>query len=224
MNKALIFDSEKFDETSLLQKVKHITQNPLLELDHAKDLELFSQIIIYNGNYQMIIINFQMVGFIDLKGEQLEKFVSDIKRSQKDIKYFIGVTSWDNQVSTLRRLGLAITHKDYNGIQTDVQWKANKVLTKEEIGDVVCKYYKISFEKMLSVNRKREVVKARQISMYLCKLFTTDSLKAIGDFFGGRHHTSVMHSCQTVKDLMDTEKLYKGEVLILQESVEQLKR
>ncbi len=225
--KVLIFDSEMFDHSNLLQKISYITQDPLTELDHAKDLESFTKMVIHNLGYKMVIINFQMIDFLETPGDELERFISNVRRCQKEIVTFIGVTSWENQISTLRRLGLSITHKDYNGIQGDMEgktWKAPKVLTKEDITTAVCLYYKIPFEKVFLRLRKREVVKARQISMYLSKLFiTSESLKSIGDFFGGRDHTTVIHSCQTVKDLMDTDPVFKGEILILQETVERLR-
>lgn len=226
VTKVLIFDSETFNRSSLIQKISYITGDPLTELYHAKDIDSFTQMVIYNAGYKVVIINFQMIGFWDLNGEQLERFVLNVRKLQRDLTIFIGVTSWENQVSTLRRLGLSITHKDYNGIQVDVEdvvWKAPKVLTKEDITNVVCSYYEIPYEKVFLKSRKRELVKARQVAMHLFKLFTTDSLKAIGEFFGGRDHTTVIHSCQTVKDLMDSDNVFKGEVVILQETVERLR-
>ena len=62
-------------------------------------------------------------------------------------------------------------------------------------------------------------VQARQITMFLAKAFTKNSLKTIGEHFGGRDHTTVIHSCQTVKDLMDTDSLFKESVMELQQKV-----
>ena len=67
---------------------------------------------------------------------------------------------------------------------------------------------------------KREIVQARQITMYLAKAFTKNSLKTIGEHFGGRDHTTVIHSCQTVKDLMDTDSLFRENVMELQQKVQ----
>jgi chromosomal replication initiator protein len=46
--------------------------------------------------------------------------------------------------------------------------------------------------------------------MYFAKKLTKHSLKAIGDYFGGRDHSTVIHSCQTVEDLMETDRRFKG--------------
>ena len=73
---------------------------------------------------------------------------------------------------------------------------------------------------LLQKTRKREIVQARQITMYLAKAFTKNSLKTIGEHFGGRDHTTVIHSCQTVKDLMDTDSIFRENVMELTQKVQ----
>ncbi len=226
-SKTLIFDSEKFNFPSLLQKVTCLTNNPLTELHHAQTIESFGKMVIHNGPYEIIIVNFQMLDFLDFTGGELEQFVVSVRKCQRNPFIFFGVTGWENQVSTLRRLGLAITHKEYNGIQVDVSDSSitgvPKCVTKEGITRLVCEYYQILYKKVFTKSRKREIVKARQTSIYLSKQFTKDSLKIIGEFFGGRDHTTVIHSCQAVQEHMDSEPQYRGDVAILQGMVEKLK-
>ena len=97
---------------------------------------------------------------------------------------------------------------------------SSKEITIEAIQKLVCDYFELPYEKLLSKTRKREIVQARQITMYLSKVFTKNSLKTIGEHFGGRDHTTVIHSCQTVKDLMDTDTLFKESVLELHQKVQ----
>jgi chromosomal replication initiator protein len=97
---------------------------------------------------------------------------------------------------------------------------SNKEITIDAIQKMVCEYFDVSYDKLLQKTRKREIVQARQITMYLSKAFTKNSLKTIGEHFGGRDHTTVIHSCQTVKDLMDTDSLFKESVLELQQKVQ----
>ncbi len=97
---------------------------------------------------------------------------------------------------------------------------SNKEITIDSIQKIVCDYFDVKFEKLLQKTRKREIVQARQITMYLSKMFTKNSLKTIGEHFGGRDHTTVIHSCQTVKDLMDTDTLFKEHVIELQQKVQ----
>jgi len=60
---------------------------------------------------------------------------------------------------------------------------------------------------------------ARQLSMYLAKRHTNSSLKTIGDNFGGRDHSTVIYSCKTVEDLMDTDPLVKDALDELEKKV-----
>jgi chromosomal replication initiator protein len=97
---------------------------------------------------------------------------------------------------------------------------SSKEITIDTIQKMVCDYYDISYDKLQAKTRKREIVQARQISMFLAKQFTKNSLKTIGDHFGGRDHTTVIHSCQTVKDLMDTDTMIREQVKELQQKVQ----
>ena len=97
---------------------------------------------------------------------------------------------------------------------------STKEITIDTIQRMVCEYFDVSYDKLLQKTRKREIVQARQITMFLAKTFTKNSLKSIGEHFGGRDHTTVIHSCQTVKDLMDTDNLFKESVMELQQKVQ----
>lgn len=97
---------------------------------------------------------------------------------------------------------------------------SSKEITIESIQKMVCEYFDVPYDKLLQKTRKREIVQARQITMYLAKSFTKNSLKTIGEHFGGRDHTTVIHSCQTVKDLMDTDNTFRDNVIELQQKVQ----
>jgi len=97
---------------------------------------------------------------------------------------------------------------------------SSKEITIETIQKMVCDFYDVPYDKLLEKTRKREVVQARQITMYLAKMFTKNSLKTIGEHFGGRDHPTVIHSFQTVKDLMDTDLLYRESVMELQQKIQ----
>jgi chromosomal replication initiator protein len=97
---------------------------------------------------------------------------------------------------------------------------SSKEITIDSIQRMVCEYFDVSYDKLLAKTRKREIVQARQITMFLAKTFTKNSLKTIGEHFGGRDHTTVIHSCQTVKDLMDTDNSFRESVMDLQQKVQ----
>ncbi len=82
-------------------------------------------------------------------------------------------------------------------------------ITIDSIQDTVCKYFGITKELMLSKTRKREIVQARQIAMYLGRSLTKTSLAAIGAQIGGKDHATVLHACNTVNDLIETDRNFK---------------
>ena len=94
-----------------------------------------------------------------------------------------------------------------------------KEITIDNIKQLVSDHLKVPVEKIQGKTRKREVVMARQLSMYLAKHHTNSSLKAIGDNFGGRDHSTVIYSCKTVEDLIDTDPLVKDALTELEKKV-----
>ncbi|MCB0651128.1 MAG: chromosomal replication initiator protein DnaA [Saprospiraceae bacterium] len=95
----------------------------------------------------------------------------------------------------------------------------NKEITVEFIQSLVADHFDVSVEKLHGKTRKRQVVIARQLSMYLTKKLTGKSLKAIGENFGGRDHSTVIHSCKTVQDLMETDAILKDTVADLEKKI-----
>ncbi|MGI4805688.1 MAG: chromosomal replication initiator protein DnaA, partial [Janthinobacterium lividum] len=96
---------------------------------------------------------------------------------------------------------------------------SSKEISMESIQKLVCDYFEVPVEMVKSSTRKREIVQARQISMYLSKAHTKSSLKTIGQFFGGRDHSTVIYACQTVEDLIDTDKKFKTYVADIQKKL-----
>lgn len=95
-----------------------------------------------------------------------------------------------------------------------------KELSIAEIQKMVCQFFNVPYDKLQTKDRKADVVNARQIAMYLAKKFTKSSLKAIGNHFGGRDHTTVIHSVQKVDDYINTDELYRERFLEIQKKVE----
>ncbi len=94
-----------------------------------------------------------------------------------------------------------------------------KEINIEAIQGMVCEYFDISMDDLVSEVRTRKFTVPRQVAMYLSKKFTENSLKNIGSHFGGRDHTTVIHSCKTIKNLMDTDDSFKEKVLEIQQKV-----
>lgn len=80
-----------------------------------------------------------------------------------------------------------------------------RLVTIDNIQKTVAEYYKIRIADLLSKSRRRSITRPRQVAMSLAKELTTHSLPEIGDAFGGRDHTTVLHACRRVRELRETE-------------------
>lgn len=88
------------------------------------------------------------------------------------------------------------------------------------IKDVVCEKLGQSIKDIDSGCRKREFVNVRQIAMYFIAEKTTLTLKEIGEMFGGRDHSTVIYSKETVEGLMDVDKQFKSSIKTLEALLE----
>jgi chromosomal replication initiator protein len=94
-----------------------------------------------------------------------------------------------------------------------------KEITIEQIISTVCEQMNVDKERMSSSERTREVAIARQLAMFLAKKHTKQPLTNIGAAIGGRNHATVLHSCKTISNLMDTEKLFRQQVEQIEKSL-----
>lgn len=147
----------------------------------------------------------------------------------QDIVEFISYNVKDNVREIEGVLVSIIAQSSLNDKQIDINLAKSvvenfvsgitKEITIENIKQLVSDHLKVPVDKIQGKTRKREVVMARQLSMYLAKHHTNSSLKAIGDNFGGRDHSTVIYSCKTVEDLIDTDPLIKDALNELEKKV-----
>jgi len=108
-----------------------------------------------------------------------------------------------------------MTHQD---LTVELAAKVTNKIVGEEINTItidkvqrtVCDYFNITRESLLSASRKRQIVQARQISMFLSRTMISNcSLSTIGIETGGKDHATVLHACNTVQDLMSTDRVFR---------------
>ena len=85
-------------------------------------------------------------------------------------------------------------------------------LTMERIARIVASHYKLTVEEMKSKNNSRAVAVPRQVAMYLCKRLTNHSYPEIGREFGGKHHTTVMHSFDKIETLVKKDGVFHNTI------------
>jgi chromosomal replication initiator protein len=101
--------------------------------------------------------------------------------------------------------GKPITIDFVNEALRDLLALQDKLVTIENIQKTVAEYYKVKVADILSKRRSRSIARPRQMAMALAKELTNHSLPEIGDHFGGRDHTTVIHACRKVKELVVEE-------------------
>ena len=88
----------------------------------------------------------------------------------------------------------------------------SKAVTVDEIINTVCKHFGLETATIHTKSRKREVVQARQIAMYLAKNHTDFSTAKIGALIGHKDHATVLHACKTIKELKEVDKSFRAEI------------
>jgi len=95
----------------------------------------------------------------------------------------------------------------------------NRQITFELIQKTVADYYKIKVADMHSKKRTRAIARPRQVAMFLAKELTPSSLPAIGEAFGGRDHTTVLHACRTIADLRLADQQLNHDLHVLTQTL-----
>jgi chromosomal replication initiator protein len=138
------------------------------------------------------------------------KISTNIRELEGTLVSLLAQATLNKKAITLE-LAEAMTDKLVNNNQRE--------LSISEIQKAVCSYFCITPENLLSKTRKREIVQARQIAMYLSRSMTKSSLSSIGAQIGGKDHATVLHSYNTVCDLIDTDKHFKQHVLAIEKKL-----
>ena len=95
----------------------------------------------------------------------------------------------------------------------------NSMVSIENIQKTVANYYKIRMADLLSAKRNRSLARPRQLAMALAKELTNHSLPEIGDAFGGRDHTTVLHACKKISEVCLTDNKIKEDLINLRRAL-----
>jgi len=150
------------------------------------------------------------------KGVQLDEPVAFLiaKRLRSHVRDLEGALN--TLIANARFSGREITEGFTREVLRDLLTVHDRLITIENIQKTVCEYYKIRMAEILSKRRPRSIARPRQMAMALCKELTQHSLPEIGDAFGGRDHTTVLHACRTIERLCDTDgRLREDKVKLL---------
>ena len=134
--------------------------------------------------------------------EEIQKFLSsEIRTSIREL-----VGALNRIISFSRVYNKLPSLAETKGILKDLINLSENNVTVDSIQTIVCKFFKISKNEMLSARRSRYLVRPRQTAIYLAKLLTSKSLPEIGRAFSNRDHTTVIHSVKTIERLRQEDK------------------
>jgi len=134
--------------------------------------------------------------------EEVAFFVA--KRIRSNVRELEGALR--RVLATARFTGRPVTLELAREALKDLLAAQERLVTIENIQKTVAEYYKIRVTDLLSKRRNRSIARPRQVAMALARELTSHSLPEIGDAFGGRDHTTVMHACERVKDRREIER------------------
>ncbi|OAV45880.1 chromosomal replication initiation protein DnaA [Lewinella sp. 4G2] len=137
---------------------------------------------------------------VELPTEVAEFICFHIKNNIRQLEGILHTMVMKKGVAGKEKLDIDLAKEVLRSFVSDI----NREVTPEVIQKAVADHFNLDVEKIKSTTRRRQVVLARQISMFLVKQHTDNSLKKIGQLFGNRDHSTVIYSLRAVEDLVDT--------------------
>lgn len=116
-------------------------------------------------------------------------------------------------------VGRPLSVESAQEVLRDLLRSNDRRVTAEDIQQHVCEFYRIKLTDMLSETRQKSIVVPRQIAMHLCKKLTTLSMPDIGRRFGGRDHTTVLHSLRKIQNDMKSNAELSRQLDILEQTL-----
>jgi len=133
----------------------------------------------------------------------------------EDVAFLVAKRMRSNVRDLEGALNTLIARSNFGGRKVDVAFAQEtlrdlltvhaQAITISNIQKVVAEYFQLRVADMLSKRRSRSVARPRQVAMFLAKELTEHSLPEIGDAFGGRDHTTVLHACRTIRTMRETD-------------------
>lgn len=139
------------------------------------------------------------------RGVNLDESVAFLiaKRMRSNVRDLEGALN--TLIANSRFTGRPITEGFTREVLRDLLTVHDRLITVENIQKTVAEYYKLRMSDLLGRRRTRTIARPRQLAMALSKELTEHSLPEIGDAFGGRDHTTVLHACRKIDELVETD-------------------
>lgn len=184
-----------------------------------------------------LVSRFEWGMVADIQAPDLETRLAILRRKvdkrgvriPDDILYFIAENVLNNIRELEGALNRLIVYEQMGGGELNLESvkqilsgmvnSKKKAVTMKKIATSVAEFYNITIEDLLKQSRKKEYVKPRQIAMYLTRKELSSSFPTIGEFFGGRDHTTVMHGVEKIERLVGASSGLKQEVELIMDKM-----
>lgn len=151
----------------------------------------------------------------DIKKEVLRFIAEKITSNIRELKGLL-----TRVISYASLTGSDVNDMDVvNAALKDYAEDAKEVVTIQKIADIVCRYYNLDFKDLTGKKKNKEIVVPRQICIYLITEFLSTPLIAIGEFFGGRDHTTIMHARDKISATIRENKIIASQVKDLKDAI-----
>lgn len=165
------------------------------------------------------------IAIVKRKGDQMGVVIAD------DVAMFIASRVKSNirelEGSLVRLIAIASLRGEpiskslaQDAIRNIAKEEESGVITIQQIQKAVAQAYRLTNEELISKNNARQISHPRQVAMYLCKHLTKHSYPEIGRAFGGKHHTTVMHSVEKIETQVTTDETLQRLITELSESLQ----
>ena len=146
----------------------------------------------------------EMNGYKNISDNILEYIANNVTYNVRELEGAL------NKISVYAELGNVTITEDLakNILKDMISKETNVAITPDLIINTVSEHLNISVDDIKSSKRSQDVANARQISMYLCRKFTTKGLKTIGDVFGGKDHSTVLSNIKRVEERIANDPEY----------------
>ncbi len=149
---------------------------------------------------------------LDLPGDVVDFIAYNVKDNIRILEGAVNRLLAMKQISKNRPIDLAFVQEALHEI---IDARGRKTVSAIGIREIVAESFDLDPDLLIGKSRKRPIVDARQVAMFFCKRLTQLSLEAIGRRFGGRDHSTVIHSCRAVQARIDTDPGFKIQVELI---------
>ncbi|MEX0878072.1 MAG: chromosomal replication initiator protein DnaA [Candidatus Spechtbacterales bacterium] len=151
---------------------------------------------------------------ISLTDEVIHYIASNIQRNIRELEGALNLV-----VASSRLYNNEVDLERAKKILSHITHKPSKPISYKKILKAVCNFYEVEEEELLGKNRKRDIVLPRQVAMYLMRTELKTSYPTIGDRFGGKDHTTVIHACDKIEYQLKDNTTFEEEFNFLKQQL-----